>query len=273
MNDTFLMKINEDEELDKDGFLVCTNIIPKGEEYLMHWHDYFEIEIILSGEIEYTYNQNRQIAKRGYAYLMSYYDLHSLTALTDVLILKVRFNESLFSKDLTEFIAKCANRLQCIFSEDEVRFIEKQTERIKRELKSDIAFNKEIVKNILSEIIVMIIRKSETDDYFKINSTVQRVISKMKKDFRGDISLNGMAEEFSLSPNYLGAIFKKNTGMSFTKYLNILRLKYACNLLKTSEENMQEIAKSSGYNSVEYFLYAFKKYISITPGEFRRNSR
>ena len=275
MKDNFLMKINgykkDEEEMDKNGFIIRTNIIEEGKEYRMHWHDYFEIEIMLSGRMEYIYNQNRHEAKRGYGYLMSYYDLHYLKALSDVHLLNIRFDERLVSKELMEFIGNSANRLHCIFTEDEVRYIEEKTKRIEKELEASYIFSKEIIKNILSEIVVMIIRKSDAEGNFSSNNTIQKITSKIKKDFRRDISLNSIAEEFSLSPNYLGAIFKKNTGISFSEYLNILRLKYACNLLKTSDYPIKEIALSSGYNSVEYFLYAFKKYMFITPGEFRKN--
>lgn len=274
MKDTFLMKINEweqdEQEMNQNGFIVRTNVIKKGKEYLMHWHDYFEIEIMLSGRMEYIYNQNRHDAKRGNAYLMSYYDLHYLKALTDVELLNIRFDETLISKDLTDFIGNGANRLYCVFTKEEIGYIEELSKRVQNEFESDCLFSKEIIKNIISEIIVMIIRKSKTEGFFAKNSIIQKVTSKIKKDFRKDISLNSVAEEFSVSPNYLGSLFKKNTGISFSEYLNILRLKYACNLLKTSDYHIKEIALSSGYNSVEYFLYAFKKYMFITPGEFRK---
>ena len=88
--------------------------------------------------------------------------------------------------------------------------------------------------------------------------------------FRENISLGALASQFSYSPNYTGMIFKQNTGMSFNRYLNHIRLKYACNMLRFSSFPIKDIALMAGYSSVEHFLYTFKKHIGCTPLEYRK---
>ena len=67
----------------------------------------------------------------------------------------------------------------------------------------------------------------------------------------------------------MGHLFKTEIGYTFHEHLNILRLKYACRLLWTSDMTVKEIAFASGYSSVEYFQYAFKKTMRITPNQYR----
>jgi len=52
-------------------------------------------------------------------------------------------------------------------------------------------------------------------------------------------------------------------------YLNNLRLKHACNMLINTNEPISIIARESGYNSTEYFLYIFKKYMLTSPAKYR----
>ena len=90
--------------------------------------------------------------------------------------------------------------------------------------------------------------------------------------FTEDISIESVAKEFFVTPKYMGALFKKTTGNSFHHYLNMMRLKYACSLLKTTNASIKDISVKSGYNSVEHFIYTFKKYISASPTDYRKNS-
>ena len=76
---------------------------------------------------------------------------------------------------------------------------------------------------------------------------------------------------FFVTPKYLGALFKKNTGNSFHHYLNMMRLKCACSLLKTTNMSVKDAALTSGYNSIEHFIYTFKKHLSVSPTAYRKN--
>lgn len=68
----------------------------------------------------------------------------------------------------------------------------------------------------------------------------------------------------SVTPNYLGMLFSKRMGVSFSDYLNTVRLRVACNLLAQTELSVKEIAFASGYNSFEHFEYTFKKTFLLT---------
>ena len=81
--------------------------------------------------------------------------------------------------------------------------------------------------------------------------------------------LEKVSKELSISQNHLGSLIKKEIGMSFSEYLNSVRLKYACDLLKSTNLSVKEIAFSSGYSSVEYFLYIFKQKLKTAPTKYR----
>ena len=99
---------------------------------------------------------------------------------------------------------------------------------------------------------------------------VQQAVKIINKNFRNELTLKDVSDKLSVTPKYLGSIFIKNMNINFNDYLNNLRLKYACNLLVSSDLSIKEIAYSSGYNSEQYFLYVFKKHIKLTPSEYKK---
>ena len=102
---------------------------------------------------------------------------------------------------------------------------------------------------------------------------IQKITFYTHSNFRQELSLDVLSKEFSVSRNHLGATFKKWFGMPYNEYLNNIRLKYACNLLTSTDLSVKEIAFESGYHSVEYFLFKFKNSLNLTPGEYRKTTR
>ena len=71
------------------------------------------------------------------------------------------------------------------------------------------------------------------------------------------------------TPNYLSSIFKKETGVSFSKYLNELRLQRACVLLKHTNKQVREISEAVGYTDYIYFSQLFRKYYGCSATDMR----
>ncbi len=84
------------------------------------------------------------------------------------------------------------------------------------------------------------------------------------------MSLEFIAKEFETSANYLGKQFKNLLGITYNDYINRVRMRYACNLISSSDMSIKEVAHAAGYRSTEYFYSVFKKHIGITPREYRK---
>lgn len=257
------------EPISSDNFTITEKSIKTGEEYPLHWHDYFEFEIILSGRAEHMHNQNKYIAHTGNAYLMSYYDFHSFKAIEDTKLLCIWFNDNVLDDELTKFISLGIHSFNCTYSKTELDNIINLIKKIEKEKEQHLPFSRHIITNILSEIVINIIRKSDNGTKKPSPQLIQKAMSYLFKNFRYDISLANLAEHLHVSVNYLGVLFRKNTGISFRKYLNILRLKYSCRLLLSSDLSVKEVAYASGYKTNEHFLRVFKNNLNMTPSEYR----
>ena len=110
---------------------------------------------------------------------------------------------------------------------------------------------------------------AERDD--KANDdTIQYVISYIKEHMSEDISLESMAEKCHYNPNYLSALFKQNTGVSYSAYLRKIRMERAVDLLMKSDANIDKIAAALGYRTTGYFIRTFRAEYGVPPGRYRR---
>ena len=66
-------------------------------------------------------------------------------------------------------------------------------------------------------------------------------------------------------------LFKANTGYSITQYINKVRIEAAQNLLLNSIRRIETISSLCGFSDVRYFMHVFKKYVGMTPSQYRKN--
>lgn len=101
----------------------------------------------------------------------------------------------------------------------------------------------------------------------RTESQVERIIRYVNRNFSEPLSLKTLSCQFDLSAPYLGRLFHKEVGKSFTTYLNELRLRKAEELLRYTALKTSEIAKRTGYANVNYFYTLFKQYKGYYPSE------
>lgn len=84
------------------------------------------------------------------------------------------------------------------------------------------------------------------------------------------ITLKEVAAHFYFTPNYLGTLFKDETGTHFSDYLNECKMKRICELLQDPTLKIYEIADRVGYKNIIYFNRQFKQSMGMSPGEYRK---
>jgi len=104
----------------------------------------------------------------------------------------------------------------------------------------------------------------------KAHSTYVNICSYIEECYSSDLSRDEVAGLFNISSNYLSNLFKSQAGIGFSSYINQLRIKRACHLLKNFNQTLDEVAFSCGYHETGYFCRVFKKHTGSTPGEYRR---
>ncbi|HKL98965.1 MAG TPA: AraC family transcriptional regulator [Mobilitalea sp.] len=93
----------------------------------------------------------------------------------------------------------------------------------------------------------------------------------LEAHYAEEISLEDVAEQVNISPQYFSKLIKKNTGFNFIDWLSMLRVKKAKELLSNSNYTVKEVCFMVGYKDPNYFSRIFKKKIGITPSDFIKN--
>ena len=88
-------------------------------------------------------------------------------------------------------------------------------------------------------------------------------------NYQEDLSLKKIADLFSISPSYLSALFKKETGSTLTEYINNKRIDISVSLLNTTDSSIQNVAAQVGFLDVNYYTRIFKKLKGISPSAYR----
>lgn len=103
------------------------------------------------------------------------------------------------------------------------------------------------------------------------NKIVQITKEYLELHYAEEISLEDIAEQVNISPQYFSKLIKKNTGFNFIDWLSMLRVKKAKELLTNSNYTVKEVCFMVGYKDPNYFSRIFKKRIGITPSEYIKN--
>lgn len=107
------------------------------------------------------------------------------------------------------------------------------------------------------------------------NTGADNITKKMgvfiQKNYSKDLKLEAMAKMFGYNSAYLGKAYKKATGESFNTTLDKVRITNAKKLLLNTDLKVYQISEKVGYYNIDYFYSKFKKYVGLTPKEFKKN--
>ena len=126
------------------------------------------------------------------------------------------------------------------------------------------------LKQYLSDILLQAIKLRDRVTGSQYSGQLKQAVRYIDEHYRcEDISLNRVAKEVDLSPNYLSAVFSQEMGTTFVEYLTAKRMEKARELLRHSDLRSGEIAAAVGYKDSHYFSFLFKKTQGCTPRDYR----
>ena len=112
-----------------------------------------------------------------------------------------------------------------------------------------------------------LVEKRSTSLY---SEPIRQILVTIDASIDGDLSLKRFANELFLNTSYLSSLFKKETGMTLTDYVNHHRIGYAKRLLKSTTLSIQDIATTVGISDIHYFTRLFRRETGLSPREFRK---
>ncbi len=107
----------------------------------------------------------------------------------------------------------------------------------------------------------------------EIDSLVGAVLSYVLLNYKSITSISHLAAHFYVSESYICRSFKKGTNLTLTQYINSLKIKEACDLLKNTDKSLTEICFYVGYNSYAHFCNNFSRITGTNPKDYRKNNQ
>ena len=252
----------------------------KGSSNILHQHQSFELYYLINGKREYFIGDRHFPISAGSIVLIPPKVLHTTTSAGGLRYL-LHFSESFLRQYFTdEMLKPLFNQLPFVFCGDDI-----ENDHIKRILATMLAeFNNAASKQIPQNDVLLagylyqllFIAANESNSYvFSSNADkrITQIIQYINKNYGYINDIEEIAQAFFISKSHLCRLFKKSLGITLVSYLNTIKIKAACALIKEDEEGLNQIALHCGFNSYSYFCKVFKFEKGVTPTEYRKRHK
>ena len=134
-------------------------------------------------------------------------------------------------------------------------------------------FSDRLIVGYMQQLLAIVYRTQNKFENTRMqNKYALKALDYLNDNYSGDITLSGVAGMLCISDEHLSRIFKKETGLGFSEYLSLLRLKKAEALLKLDNNiSIAEIAFACGFNDSNYFCEKFKSVYGMSPLKFKKS--
>lgn len=242
-----------------------------------HWHDSFELTLIVKGTAPYLINGRRISAKEGDILFINAGDMHSCSINTGsceaVNIMFPRRFLSQFSKSddmilfhldekciaYPELVRRCGD-LYHVFA-----------------MRREDSYTQLHINSIVYEIAYLLFSQFRWKEFspqsiesIKYRRRCREIIKYLDDHYQDDITMKSLVDALGLSREHLTRIFREHMGTSYKKYVTRLRMYHAYMLLTGSDLSIIEIAMRCGFSDCRAFISSFRSIYGTTPGKYRR---
>ncbi|WP_152399921.1 GH39 family glycosyl hydrolase [Paenibacillus cellulositrophicus] len=246
-----------------------------------HWHKELELIYVLKGSVEIHVAQERLILREEDLLVINSMDVHKIDKTGEAnVLLTLQVDPGTVQAQPQQ----SKNRIDCSSVNsriaDEARFapIRSGLAQMMWELnKREDGYGDKVMGHLhllLGQLVRYFATAERLDDSANASDVdlerLRRIIQYVDENYMYKINLNQMAEQEHLSFYYFSHFFKSKIGISFQKYLTLIRLEKAETMLRETTSNIIDIAADCGFANVKLFNKSFKEKMGVTPSEYRQ---
>lgn len=235
------------------------------DHYPQHWHNYFEIELILSGTASHIYNGKKYTIKKGDVYILTPVDFHGVESESQVELINISFESEMMSSKTLSFL--CQSKTPRRLSNEEFERFIMAAKLLEHECNSNGSFKAQFLEYILSCLTPQNIPPSTQAEQLE---GIKRAINYIELHFRDAINLKELAKISGYNPSYFSELFKKVTGETYKERISNLRTSYA-KMLLANGFSVTDACFASGFGSLSNFCAVFRKKFDYSPDHYRKN--
>jgi len=271
-------------EFDYINPIKCIYHRPIGKKYVVpHWHDAVEITYITKGNPGKMFIEDQEYdLNEGDIYVINSRLIHKFdTVITpDQRIVTLLINYDWMEHCLPETVKSQTFELIKSPKKDSQQAAFNDLKILINKLKdfdNDSTSENERLHHLSMEVelISILVTNFTTQRVIKpqIPDIISAIITDFHANYRNEIQLSAMAKQYNYSYAYFSKLFKRYLGISPKKYLTLLRIQQAADLIGNTNDKLNLIAADVGFPDEKSFYAAFKEKYHQTPLEYRRNIR
>jgi YesN/AraC family two-component response regulator len=237
-----------------------------GGNVSVHWHEFYEIELILSGEGTYNIDGTEYKIERGNIFFMSPSSFHKINFTSNTSLINIMFTLDACDHTLLYGIFEGSPHIKLDLNDSDIHLF--------HILANEMVTAK--FQKYLSASLNCILAKLHSLSKISLaskNNSIQYALLYIQNHFSEKLTLKDLAEKLNYSSNYLSNKFTDYVGTSFKNYVMNLRFSFCEALLKNSSLSITEICAHSGFEDFSNFMTYFKKRYGITPKQYREQIR
>jgi AraC family transcriptional regulator len=148
-----------------------------------------------------------------------------------------------------------------------------QAQRLYTEFKRADELSALSIEGILLQILADGIRNSWAPDPTSLPRWLRVAREYAESNFAQSISLDEIAAAAGVHRVHLARGFRRHFSMTVGQFLRMRRVEHACQLLRTKQAALADIAIGCGFSDQSHFGSTFRRYLGMTPGRFRELAR
>lgn len=272
-----MAKKHTDEE---SGFLL-RHVKSETEYFRPHWHDYYEIFLMLSGKGEHFVNGKAFSLARGNLIFIRDFDLHDYACIDE----RIEFINLAFTKetlfDMFLYLGDGIEKDKLLSAEfpPQIRLTEAETEKLHMEFAKLNTFDSSDKKSMVTEMRFLLAKIFVT--YFRqfshsdsgIPFWLESALEKMKAPRNFIAGKERFFELCGRTREHATRSLKAYYGVTPSDYVNDLRLCYAANLLMSSNLSATDICYECGFKNLSWFYSEFENKFGVSPGKYKNEQK
>lgn len=238
-----------------------------------HFHDFYEIYYLESGERYHLINDQLYHITAGQFIIFEPYVMHRSYGDKNMPFsrLLVYFKKGThLSSQMETALSGITGAYQ--FSTQDSFKLHQLLNNILLEQENPSDFHKEYLHSILLIMLIFFFRHKENCLKESYSNKVTAIISYINTNYAQKITIELLAKHFYMSPYYLCRKFKEFTNSTIIQQVNATRVINAQKLLLSTNRSITDIATDVGFDSLTHFERIFKNIMGISPSESRKNA-
>ncbi|WP_168735914.1 helix-turn-helix domain-containing protein [Cohnella fermenti] len=282
----WLERLYGDDYMEKDGLSFALSEYEVDRSWELHGHDFYELEFVLAGDAYQRINGVDMPLIPGRLYVLTPVDAHHVLVHPNerLRLINVKFSEEWIDEEVWQLLIARNGPLAALPAGDaQARFLG-ELRRMQAELAGQRRGRRLAIRYTLNRLLLDLLREMDdasgspavggTDAAHAGEPEQQmkkRCLAYVHRHYREPVTLQQAASSVNLSANYFSEKFHEWVGQPFRLYVLKLRLAYADKLVRCSVLPITDIAYESGFNSLPYFIRAYKQHYGLSPSRVRKN--